>query len=227
MKGESKTHDAYINNLNEDATVDFTTQTYGHHFNEDAKLRMVQGSRHLLGYINEFAPSSTGTMLELGPHLAPLLSPTSLTNPILFIDADEQIVKSLNIKYLEYDRVRVLRQNLATSSRFHEAEIKYLLNMNGWPDIDFCITSQLLNYIDYERLFETITRITSRKAYLLVNNVIDYGIPELFSDDRPKSNQDIIDCLESLGWVIQKYQLISSANSEQANSRLIMSAKKK
>jgi len=201
---------------------------YGNDFDEHARVRMVLGGKSLIPYIIKYKDILGGHLLEIGPFF----------NPILVSDEIERAYsKEKNVTFLENDRHALRWLSHTYKANIFDIDIKD----NGFRDLlmkdiqvmanrdldfkkkfDVILISQVLNYIDYSFLLECIFPILHNNGLLFINNVIDYGIPLLFSGKRPGSNQELRDTALKQGFLIVEEEIIASAFPEQVNDRLIM-----
>lgn len=207
-----------VNELNKlNSSRDFTSSSYGKDFDSDAKARMAMGSMLILPLLHVYSEIIKGFCLEVGPHLNPLLN-TSLFNidQLTFVDPDEGIVDHLSEIFRDDNRVRTVLSKIDDSA---------LPDVLGHL-VDVTVVSQALNYADLLVALDTITEFTKPNGYLFINNVIDYGIPSLFSANRPQSDNEILAILQQLGWTIEEAIKLPSCLKQQLHPRLILVAKK-
>ncbi len=68
----------------------------------------------------------------------------------------------------------------------------------------------------------------SKDALLFINNVVDYGLEDLYSKQRPRSIQETIESVEKVGFeVLDKKEIETTDKKFQKNNRLILVAKQK
>lgn len=67
---------------------------------------------------------------------------------------------------------------------------------------DCVVASQVLNCVDYRNLLAVSRSCLKPGGALFVNGVVDYGIPDYFSDKRPTSDDTIFETIGKLGFEI-------------------------
>lgn len=196
----------------------FSSTNYGEYFDVVAKERMASGCRMLEPWIHNRTDQMKGNCIEFGPFLNPLLEPENLPHSrITFVDGDSTVTRRLREKFYDRKSVNSVCINL-------NSPLSLAVKFDG--KFNTIVASQILNYIDYRKFFEEVTSIAENNALLFLNNVIDYGIPELFSNARPKNDQEIFDTLKYLGWAIEESVQVQSLYTQQVNPRLLIVARK-
>jgi hypothetical protein len=199
---------------------------YGHEFDEPARLRMIAGSKVLIPYIKRRLPLMNGPVLEVGPFFNPLLLDEEIRgafasdDQLYFLENDEFAIDwllgrigcgnviNLDMNHQSFDRefYRALFRN--------EASVK--------PFFDSILISQVLNYVNYQNLLSMFYPVLRSKGMLFINNVIGFGIPQLFSDARPGSNNEIVEAAKKIGFVIDTFDLVPRQFEKEPEDRLIL-----
>jgi hypothetical protein len=149
---------------------------FGEHFEESEQERMMAGCRTIAPWIQAYAQEINGHCIEFGPFLNPLLEPNEFTNTdITFLDADSKIIGELGVKYRNYPRVKTICFDLNCGQPLPLQKFRA------------AVVSQVLNYIDSNQFLRALTQLAEPNSLLFINNVLELGIPELFSERRPKS----------------------------------------
>jgi hypothetical protein len=198
---------------------------FGEDFDAEARIRMIETGRKLLPYVLEYASHSSKQYLEIGPFFTPLLFSDEANNvltkdrKVCFLENDQNVINWLTEKFdcdvlnLDINATTFpedLRQNMITQFGVHE---------NFY---DVITISQIVNYIDYKLLLKNIYPSLKTGGNVFINNVIDYGIPVLFSEKRPKSNQEIINTAIALGYKVILQEELSKTFKEEPHQRLIL-----
>lgn len=198
---------------------------YGQDFDAEARIRMIETGRKLLPYLLEYTNHSSKNYLEIGPFFTPILFSDEITNTlkndrqVCFLENDQNVINWLTEKFdcsvLNLDInapafSKELKQEMTTQFGIHE---------NFY---DVITISQIVNYIDYKLLLKNLYPFLNTGGYILLNNVVDYGIPVLFSEKRPKSNQEIINVAIALGYKVKLQEELSKTFNEEPHCRLIL-----
>lgn len=105
--------------------------------------------------------------------------------------------------------------------------IKKTLVKNHLKLFDTIVISQVFNYINYKKFLGIISDFHSKDGLIFVNNVLNYGIPQLFSKKRPRSIKEELNVLEGLRYKIINKKIIKINNRKiQNNDRLILVGRK-
>lgn len=197
----------------------FTSSEYGKEFDDQAKGRMIFGASLLNPFLQEFRQHIAGRSLEVGPFKNPLLHPDKFhAEELTYIDADDNVVDYLNTMFSAHEHVKAINLNLNQIET-----VPHGLQASNYTAI---VISQVLNYLDLYKTIRLITELARHDAHLFINNVVDYGIPELFSPKRPKDDVEIIQALSQFGWRTVKHQSIPPHFAEQKNPRTIIVARR-
>lgn len=188
--------------------------SFGKEFDLDARKRMFQGSRALLPLMEKYKDGFGQRLLEVGPFFIPLITKESFPDKdIVYWENDPHVIKWL----CEFGGVEIEELDLNRLELSKQAE----------PEFNAVIASEVLNYIDYRTFIAYIHKRIHPEGLLFINNVIEYGLPTLFSEKRPRSIGDIKHSLLESGFSIIEEQLIPSQNPEaQKEPRLVLVATK-
>ncbi|QSB29038.1 hypothetical protein [Flavobacterium sp. CLA17] len=198
---------------------------FGEEFDAEARIRMIETGRKLLPYVLEYANHSSKQYLEIGPFFTPLLFSDEAINTlpkdrkVSFLENDQNVISWLtekfdcNILNLDINAITFpqdLKQKMTSQFGAHE---------NFY---DVITVSQIVNYIDYKLLLANIYSSLKTGGQIFINNVIDYGIPVLFSEKRPKSNQEIINTAIALGYKVLLQEELAKTFNKEPHHRLIL-----
>lgn len=86
-------------------------------------------------------------------------------------------------------------------------KVKIAAFMNPWSArldisrgfVDFVIFGNVLNYLNYQSVTSTLSQWLKPGGMVFVHNEIDFGDAEFFSSNRPRSSEEVIGFIESLG----------------------------
>ena len=203
---------------------------HGEEFDLEARKRMIAGSQMLLPLVKKYNSKLGKNILEIGPFFNPLITPEEFPNKNIFYwENDQNVLKWLSKKYKnsvpiycdlnKIEGTSLLKIKLETEKefeRFKEKNTKF----------DSIIISHVFNYIDYKLLLIVLKDFLKKGGLLFINNVLEYGLPNLFSQKRPKNNEEIIQTLEKTGYNILDKKIIPSVNKKhQKEDRLVLVAK--
>ncbi|WP_430909701.1 hypothetical protein [Maribacter sp. 2-571] len=198
---------------------------YGKDFDAEARIRMIETGRKLLPYMLDYIDNLDKNYLEIGPFFTPLLFSEELTcllpkdKCISFIDNDKDVVKWLKERF----DCNVLNLDMNVRTFPNELKQKNIDQFGVFEHFYDVITiSQILNYIDYKLLLKNMHPFLNEGGHIFINNVVDYGIPTLFSGKRPKSNQEIIGTAVSMGYKVALKEEIPKIFDEEQYQRLIL-----
>lgn len=201
---------------------------FGEEFDLPARERMVKGSYALIDFLNEFLELFDGPFLEIGPFFNPLMENILLNKPQM---------RSSDVFYLENDSHAVawlesLKLSKVIPIDLNHVNFEKMFNEFLFADesprayFDSIIVSQVLNYVNFKRVLSHLYSIVKPNGLLFINNVVDFGIPELFSIDRPKSDMEIIGYSEQIGFGIEVCKVIEKQFDKQPYDRLILVLRK-
>lgn len=194
---------------------------YGDEFDEAARVRMIQGSRKLIPFMLKYKSAFDRAILEIGPFFNPLLKQEALISHIApghittFIENDPYAVKWLRANY---------------DSKVIDIDLNHIPGNNALSGeaavFDVIVISQVMNYVDHRLLLACIYPVLSRGGLIFINNVINYGIPVLFSDKRPASDHDIRTAAVDQGFtVLESAQLPRQFEQEPADRLILVLSK--
>ncbi|WP_268847133.1 hypothetical protein [Flavobacterium aestivum] len=198
---------------------------YGEDFDAEARVRMIETGRKLLPYLLDYIPDSSKNYLEIGPFFTPILFSDEITDTlrkdrqVSFLENDKNVISWLT------DRFDCSVLNLDINATTFSDELKQeMMTQFGVHEnfYDVITISQIVNYIDYKLLLKNIYPFLNTGGYIFINNVVDYGIPVLFSEKRPKSNQEIINAAIALGYKVKLQEELSKTFNEEPHYRLIL-----
>lgn len=205
------------------------TRHYGGEFDEAARRRMIEGSRHLKKHLSKYTRKPGSAILEIGPFFNPIMTPADHSrNNIVYWENDHYAAKWLKENY---ENCTVIEADIS------QAGDKYLcrhiyqklgINQTSQPMFDMVIVSQVLNYIDHKKLFRLLGGLVKTGGRIFINNVVDYGLPDFFSEKRPKDMEETLNAAIEAGFAIEDKIIIPSEYPEyQPNPRLIFTAQRK
>ncbi len=189
---------------------------YGRDFDTAARKRMVAGSLLLLPFIKKHEQKLGKNVLEIGPFFDPLISIKNFADKnIYYLDNDRFVVNHWKNK--SHSKLKILKYDLNKSPSIGIMNNKF----------NCIVVSQVLNYVDYGNLLKKLRVWMKIGGYLFTNNVINHGIPQLFSKCRPKNNAEIIEGLHQHGFKVVERHMVESINKKvQKNNRMILVAEK-
>ena len=198
---------------------------FGKEFDIEARKRMVDGRLKLNPFIKKYYKKLGTAILEIGPFFDPLIIPSKFkSKEIFYIDSDHYVKEYLTERF---SNITFLLHNLNTEDENEwfsiEVCIMKELRKKNLKKFDAIVLSQVINYIDYKKVFSLIKKYHTNNGLIFINNVIDYGIPSLFSDKRPRSDNELIEYLEKIGYKLIEKEIIATWNKDiQKNNRLIL-----
>ncbi len=204
---------------------------YGEQFDADARQRMFDGSNALVPFFKNYSSSMGSNILEVGPFFSPLITSEQYPEANIFYwENDHHVLKYLSKKYeyqsvypiyCDFNRVQgdyILELRKETQRCFVDSNIKR-------PVFDSIIVSHVLNYSDYKLLFFLLKDFLRDGGLVFINNVVDYGLPEFFSEKRPESIEGTLDALDGFGYHILEQEILESPDAyHQKNKRLVLVA---
>ncbi len=198
---------------------------FGKEFDAEARVRMIVTGRKILPYLLENSYNLGKKYLEIGPFFTPI---------IFSEEFPDEVIENLEISFLENDinviewldntfKCNILDLNMNSESFTDHLKLKMKEAFNAHANYyDSVVISQIINYVDYKELFKSIFSILDHNGLVFVNNVVEYGIPVLFSEKRPKSNQEVIETAEAIGYKVKCQEELPKAFSSEPYSRLIL-----
>jgi hypothetical protein len=183
----------------------FSSSEFDGHFDPAAQRRMISGCRKLDPFLEQYRDQLGKMVLECGPYLNPAMPAAAHPEKTFFyLDIDPVVIQRLRNR--SHTNTFAFQCNLdlfedEMRSGLHESMSRISLNFGREKvQFDSLIISQVRNYVDYKTFFSAIHRYMRPGALVFINNVIDYGIPALFSRERPKSADETILELDQLGF---------------------------
>jgi len=199
---------------------------YGHEFDEPARLRMIAGGKVLIRYIKKHLPLMTGPVLEVGPFFNPLLLDEEVRgafeseDQFYFLENDEFAVDWINNRTGSGKVLDLDMNHSSFDKAFYEAVFTNEARVK--PFFNSILISQVLNYVNYEKILSIFYPVLRSKGMLFINNVINFGIPQLFSDKRPRSNNEIVETALKIGYAIDTFELVPKQFEKEPEDRLIL-----
>ena len=89
------------------------------------------------------------------------------------------------------------------------------------------IISQVLNYVDFRVFLTAVYDSTQYGGFVFINNVVDYGITPLFSENRPMNNAELQEFVTQMGFQIIEKTEIAPFFAQEKQPRLILILQKK
>lgn len=196
---------------------------YGDEFDHDARIRMIQGSRKLIPYILQYKHQLRHSLLEIGPFFNPLLKNEEVIGHIpensffTFLENDPHAVSWLHKQYA----CRILNMDMNHPS--FNRTLKRSLTNSGYADsFNVIILSQVLNYVNPRNLLRSLYPYLRPGGLVFINNVVDYGIPQLFSEKRPATNDDIKQAAVKAGFGILEERIVPKEFKKEPVARLVL-----
>lgn len=69
--------------------------------------------------------------------------------------------------------------------------------------VDSFILSNVLNYVDYKEVLNSLVKYLKPNGRIFINNIVNNGYSQYFSDKRPIERDDIEKHMESLGFRLE------------------------
>lgn len=195
---------------------------FGDEFDEDARIRMIRGAQKTIPFILKHKHKFQNQLLEIGPFFNPLLKSTELesgiskSSNIVFLENDPYAAK-----WLEYNHNCCVIKTNINSPTFEDDFINELLCEKHTLKFDLIIISQVLNYVDSYRLLKYMYSFLKHDGFIFINNVCNYGIPQLFSANRFKSNNDLIKACRDIGYSVVEHHFLP-LDVREPEERLIL-----
>ncbi|WP_254563170.1 hypothetical protein [Dyadobacter diqingensis] len=201
---------------------------FGDEFDKPARIRMIEGSRKLIPYILKYQNKFSGSLCEIGPFFNPLLAHSEVERfisnrlNITFLENDRNAVEFLTNKFM--CQVLDVDLNVLTKNYFYD---NLPFSSKLFDGFDVVIISQVLNYVNFRALMAVVFEVLKNDGIVFINNSLNYGIPQLFSEKRPKSDIELIDFVKGLGFIIIEEDLLDAGSCKELNKRLILTLGKK
>lgn len=90
------------------------------------------------------------------------------------------------------------RRKIVQAARFLGANPR-----NRQPVADLILASDILNYVDYQEVIRTYKKYLKKGGRIVIYNKPNYGYTNLFSENRVKSNNDLVQFLIQNGFEIE------------------------
>lgn len=205
---------------------------HGGEFDSAARKRMLAGGQMLVPFLDKYKKDMGGNILEIGPFFHPLITPEGFPRANIFYwENDYHVLEYFNSKYKDMSVYPIhcdLNKIEGNSLMKLKLETqKYFQSINlATISFDSVVLSHVLNYVDYKFLLLVLKEFIKLKGLVFINNVVDYGLPAFFSDQRPTSISDTIKAVEESGYKIVEKEIFKSSNKKhQKNKRLIIVAR--
>ena len=201
---------------------------FGEEFDRDARIRMVMGGQKLLPYIEKYYCQSNKYLLEIGPFFNPLSFHDSISSlrseetTVVFLENDLHALAWLNNNFRSklFD-IDIRHPDFKTTLEHNIEKLK-----RSDPEFaglfDFMIISQVLNYVDFKDLFKALYTILNVGGFILINNVLEYGIPVLFNPARPRNNNELVDAAVAAGFSVAEKHLLEPEFIREPDRRLVL-----
>ncbi|WP_373543941.1 hypothetical protein [Chamaesiphon sp.] len=200
---------------------ELTLNEHGNEFDALARDRMVSGGLELTKYIYKYLLDTDNSILEVGPFFNPITKEVGSINGkfVTYWENDIHAIQWLKSQKFLFD-FTVEECDLNNIDRDKNSKVVNLFNV--------VIVSQVFNYINYSHFLKLIRDRIHRNGLIFINNVVDYGLPKFFSDERPKSIEETVSLIKMLGFEVIEYEVIPSENIEfQKHDRLLLAGKVK
>jgi hypothetical protein len=199
---------------------DLNSNEHGTEFDELARERMVAGGLELSKYIDKYLSNFGESILEVGPFFNPItkeIGEKISTKLVTYWDNDPHVIQWLHEQNLPFDFI-VKKYNLNNLNPKNSEIIQ---------EFDSMIASQIFNYIDSAAFLRFIRQKIYSDGLIFVNNVVEYGLPKFFVENRPKSIEKTIELIKKSGFEIVDYEIIPTKKPEfQKNDRLLLVARR-
>lgn len=201
-----------------------TGNKFGNEFDRDARIRMILGSRKLIPYLVKFGEQLGNSLLEIGPFFNPLLRHGVVKEMMeeetftTFLENDPSAIEWLSKNFL----CRILDLDMNASSFGSDLAGQLECSDHCPNSFSSVVISQVLNYVDHEHLLRILYPLLKPGGLIFINNVINYGIPVLFSKKRPRSNKAIVKSIEEIGYTVLEKVVIPRQFKNEPQGRLIL-----
>lgn len=171
---------------------------FGGEFDIEARVRMVAGRDLFRLFVGKYALGDK--IVEVGPFFSPTITVDTLgpEQSVVYVENDPHALKNMRSTYASGNQALV-----------SEGSVEMLYEKSASPEgmclkhlvqnASAILLSQVINYVDYDRIVLAMSSIVSSGTLVLINNVVDYGLPELFHPNRPRSIADTLSTLEASG----------------------------
>lgn len=202
---------------------------HGKEFDLEAIKRMIAGSESLLPFIYKYKNDVCDTILEVGPFFNPLISTKNFPNKnICYWENDRHVLQWLPkfnnselIKPIYCDLKEIEGDSLIT---LKQETFKYFKEINNVKNkFDCVVISQVLNYVDYKLFLVILKSFVKKDGLIFINNVVNHGLADYFSEKRPRSIKETIETLDDIGYEIIEKDIIKTPYIKtQKKDRLIL-----
>lgn len=184
---------------------------YGEEFDVSARRRMLEGSRKLEPLLTKYRDQFGTNLLEVGPFFIPLLTHAKYSDAkITYWDNDEFAATWLS-------------NNGAHAVLI---DIERISHLPVGESFDSVVVSQTLNYVSYKPFLCALRYHLRSGGLVFINNVVDYGLPTLFSEGRPKSIKETLGAMSECGYEVIEHVVLPSEDLEsQKEPRLLLVAR--
>jgi len=205
---------------------------FGEEFDAPARKRMVTGSQMLIPLLEKYRPEMGTNILEIGPFFNPLTTPKSFPNTEIFYwENDRHVIEHLNRQFKKLPAYCIYsdlnRIDGTSLLQLKEQTTKHFSSLGqAGGRFDVVVMSHLFNYTDYRLLLIILKAFIQPNALIFINNVVNYGLPNFFSEKRPLSIEETVESIKGTGYDVLESQIIPSTFPEhQKNPRLLLVAK--
>ncbi|MBM3228861.1 class I SAM-dependent methyltransferase [Candidatus Parvarchaeota archaeon] len=194
---------------NKRANAFYKESPYGNTFSWKNMALMKKRSQKLRLFIDEHKHKITSPILEAGPCLHPLATPSDFPgsrifywekDPYIIMALSAQFGKTINIVNIDFSSASVKQVQKLHKRRFEKLGL-------GQVSFGAIIASQVLNYIDYKKFLSLARALLNPGGLLFLNNGKNTGIYKLFSSKRPKTTLEIPTYLEAIGFEVVDWQI--------------------
>jgi hypothetical protein len=205
---EELTHEAvYSSTIREGETYNWpgwelTINEHGDEFDALARDRMVRGGLKLSHYVRKYLPIIDTSILEVGPFFNPItknIESSIRDKSVVYWENDPHAIRWLNEQSFLFDS----KVEMYDLGREKESECQMLASNK----FDAVIASQVFNYIDYSFFLRLAAKLLPCQGLIFINNVVDYGLPKLFSESRPKSIEETLRLVEISGFELVEFEI--------------------
>lgn len=205
---------------------------YGKDFDLDARKRMVDGSLKLLPFLNKYKNKMGKVILEVGPFFNPLVTPERFPNKHIFYWENDHHVLQFLAKNYNDNKTHAMFCDLnhidgPSLLKLKSQTLKHFKTL-GYEEVKFdvIVASHVFNYIDYRLFLMVVKDFLKKDGLLFINNVVNYGLPDFFSEQRPKSIPETLQTIKQTGYVIIDKTILDSPYPKyQRNKRLLVVAR--
>ncbi len=151
---------------------------FGNEFDKEARKRMIVGGKKLLPTLEEYSNCFGSKLLEIGPFFNPLTEHLSLSNTeVTYWENDANVCSWLKTK---------------SKGKVILCDVNNIENFKSSETYNTIILSQIINYLNFDFFLRYLTKYIETSGLVFINNVVNYGIPNFFSRERPISIEHTI-----------------------------------